>query len=801
MKQKEKSNGDQREFLRRLPVRSVIGDPAKKEKPSGMVVVRLTAEANPVEQDKVADTLSIHAEMYALKGLLRVLDSVGSPESYRLVRTTASKNILEMEREAVKSKFPPIHSLTQYWRLNLRDHSQEEINKVIEMLLSLPEVDAVWEEPLSTLPAVTPGDDPYNVNQGYQDAAPDGIDARWMWTQPDGEGVGIGIVDVEGGWRVTHEDLVGKTPTLIHGVQYASWEDHGTAVLGEIVATDNTVGVVGSAPAINSVRMSSIYDAAGVQHVADALVAAVAAMSAGEILLIELQTSFLPVETLDDRLDVIRLATARGITVVEASGNGNFDLDAWTTSGGLQRLNRSSADFVDSGAIIVAAAEPTVPHDRVSGAGYASNFGSRIDCYAWGKDVVTCGYGDLDDGGGNDDKAYTDTFKNTSAASPIIVGAAALVQSNYQATTGTLLSPVQMRALLANPATGTAQGFGLPGAIGVMPDLAAIVPTLGLVPDIYLRDAVGDTGTIPWMGSISVSPDVIVLPAPVADPQLAFGEGSGTENSATLGYEAESVHDNIIYVRVRNRGGSPANNVVATVYWSEVVTLVTPSSWNLIGNITLPLVPVGDVLTVSPALIWPSGSIPATGHYCFVVTLQHPNDPVPPMPGPFDWSSFHDMIRAQNNVTWRNFNVVNNLPDTPDAAPSFAFSLTGAEDRARLFTFEIERRLPEDAVLELEGPLDVLEHLKGDSTWKIVRDKKIKHARLVLPMLPRIILEEIRIPNGARLPCKFIFHSRKKKMAFGHGIAIRQLYKGEEIGRIVWQFAPKLRLHDEMMKK
>lgn len=787
--------------VRGLPVRPVIGNPAKKERASGMVVVRLTAEASPVEHDKVADTLAIHAEMYALKRLLSVLDSAGSPESYRLARSVPAEKILEMEHEATQSRFPPLHSLTQYWRLDLREHSREEASRILDMLISLPEVDSAWEEPLDTLPVVTPGDDPYNAGQGYQDAAPDGIDTRWTWTQPNGEGAGIGIVDVEGGWRVTHEDLAGKTPTLIHGAQYASWEDHGTAVLGVIVASDNTVGVVGSAPAITSVRMSSIYDAFGVQHTLDALVAAVAAMSVGEILLIELQSSYLPVETLDDRLDVIRLATALGITVVEPAGNGNYDLDAWTTPGGLQRLNRTSIDFVDSGAIVVAAAEPTVPHDRVSGTGYASNFGSRIDCYAWGKGVVTCGYGDLDNGGGDDDKAYTDTFKNTSSASPIIVSAAALVQSNYQATTGTLLSPVQMRALLANPATGTVQGFALPGAIGVMPDLAVIFPTLGLVPDIYLRDAVGDTGAIPWTGSISASPDVIVLPSSVADPQLTFGEGSGTENSAILGYEAESVHDNTIYVRVRNRGGSPAANVIATVYWSEVATLVTPSTWHLIGDVTLPSVPVGDVLTVSPALTWLSADIPATGHYCFVATLQHPNDPAPPTPGPLDWSSFQDMIRAHNNVTWRNFNVVNDLPDTPDATPSFAFNLAGAEDRARPFAFEIERRLPADALLELEGPLGMLERLKGERPWKLIRDENARYARLVLPTLPRIMLEEVRIPAGARLPCKFVIHPREEKVAFGHGVAIRQIYKGDDVGRIAWQFAPKLRLGHEMEKR
>ncbi len=786
---KERGNG----IVRGFPVRPGIGEPLKKERPSGMITVRLAPEASQVEEGKVAETLSVHAEICSLKGLIRALDRAESPESYRLTHTVPAEKILEMEREAAQTKFPPLHSLTQYWRLDLRERSQEEINKILEMLASLPEVDSAWEEPVDTLPVVNPGDDTYNASQGYQDPAPAGIDARWMWTQPNGEAAGIGIVDVEGGWRVTHEDLVAKSPTLIHGVQYPSWEDHGTAVLGEIVAEDNTVGVVGTGPAITSVRMSSIWDAAGVPNTTDALVAAIAAMTVGEILLIELQTYFKPVEIFDDRLDAIRLATARGITVVEAAGNGNTDLDAWTTPTGLQRLNRGSADFVDSGAIMVGASVSAVPHDRWA----YSNYGSRIDCFAWGENVTSTGYGDLDNGGGNPDKWYTDTFQGTSSASPIIVSAAALVQSNYQAATGTQLSPMQMRTILSDPTNGTVQGGGVAGDIGVMPDLRLVLPDLGLVPDIYLRDAVGDTGVVPWAGAISASPDVIVLPAPVADPQLAFGEGSGTENSAVLGYKVESGQDNTIYVRVRNRGAAAANNVVATVYWSEVATLVTPSTWNLIGSVTLPSVPATDFLTVSPALTWAKGDIPAVAHYCFVVTLEHPMDPAPPTPGPLDWNAFRDMIRANNNVTWRNFNVVNDLPDTPEATATFAFNITGAEDRARPFAFEIERRLPEDAVLEIEGPLGVLAHLKGENRWKLRRHRKGQLARLELPKLPRIGFERVRIPAGGRFPCRFRIRPGEGKVRYGHGVAIRQMYKGEELGRIGWQFAPEVDVGDD----
>ncbi len=104
-------------------------------------------------------------------------------------------------------------------------------------------------------------------------------------------------------------------------------------------------------------------------------------------------------------------------------------------------------------------------------------------------------------------------------------------------------------------------------------------------------------------------------------------------------------------------------------------------------------------------------------------------------------------------------------------------------------------------MLELEGPLGVLERLKGESPWKLIRDKKNRNARLILPMLPRIMLEEVRIPGGGRLSCKLNIHLSKGKVVFGHGVAIRQIYKGEEVGRIVWQFAPRLHFHDEMKKR
>jgi serine protease len=212
----------------------------------------------------------------------------------------------------------------------------------------------------------------------------------------------VGVADLEQGWFLGHEDFATKSPDLIYGDNrdgLGSYKgNHGTAVLGEITGDDNTVGVVGIAPHVAYARATSHYDAATntALHVADALVAALPEMDSGDVLLLEVQRSYLPTETDDADFDAVRLAVALGIVVIEAAGNGGNDLDVYTNAMGERIFDRSHADFRDSGPIMVGAASSDADHNRLG----FSNFGSRIDCYGWGEDVVSSGYADLDDGGG-----------------------------------------------------------------------------------------------------------------------------------------------------------------------------------------------------------------------------------------------------------------------------------------------------------------------------------------------------------------------------------------------------------------
>ncbi len=129
----------------------------------------------------------------------------------------------------------------------------------------------------------------------------------------------------------------------------------------------------------------------------------------------------------------------------------------WTiilTCTGRKTLNPSGPDFRDSGAILVAAGSDAIPHDRIR----HSNFGNRIDCYAWGERVSTAG-SHL----GSPEMAinsYRKKLSGTSSAAAIIAGAAILIQSITESNHHFRLGPKQMRQILSDDLLGTPSANG-----------------------------------------------------------------------------------------------------------------------------------------------------------------------------------------------------------------------------------------------------------------------------------------------------------------------------------------------------
>jgi hypothetical protein len=352
---------------------------------------------------------------------------------------------------------------------------------------------AVYEVSRAAVHEAPPASPNYTTRQGYLLPAPVGVDAAFLWTLPGGDGAGVGVVDIEGAWRFSHEDLAENKGGVIGGISYPDlhWRNHGTAVLGVIGGDRNQFGVTGIAPA-SYCAAASIFGGTGS---AGAVLAAVSHAKPGDIILIELhrpgpraggwgQQGFIPIEWWPDDFEALQYATQRGILVVEAGGNGAENLDHpdydkpargfpsdWRNP--FRRQER------DSGAILVGAGSPPPgTHGRSHGPDRSrldfSNYGAALDVQGWGREVTTCGYGDLQ-GGKDEDRWYSDTFSGTSSASPVVVGSLCCLQGALRASGRPVLTPASARRLLRETGSLQTDAPGRPASqrIGNRPDLRA----------------------------------------------------------------------------------------------------------------------------------------------------------------------------------------------------------------------------------------------------------------------------------------------------------------------------------------
>ncbi len=715
----------------------------------------------------------------------------------RTFNSVSPQRIKELTSKAVEldPSYTPV-DLNTWFTITLPKGADPE--KVVKFLQGLSIVETAYVE---SPPVPPPGlvnnslNDLYD-KQGYLDAAPNGIGAKRVWDAnvPGSDGAGTNFVDVEQGWDLTHEDL--PPVTVLYGASHG-FVEHGTCVLGVVAAVDNDLGVVGIAPRTTA-SVSCEWDTGGALDTHGAIIKAIDSMGFGDVLLLESQvykpfpgagSAYVPVECELALFDAVRLATALGIVVVEAAADGGQDLDNYLDSG-KRILDRSSADFRDSGAIMVAAcfapgSSVSTPFTWYTG----GNQGNRIDCFAWGELVMTTSTDRTTTAPGYVD--YTSEFNSTSSASAIIAGAALSVQGMAKASAiGNLLGPLQLRAVLSDPVTGTTSVDPATDKIGVMPDLERIATdVLSLLPDVYMRDHVGDDGD-PHRGPVSISPDVIVTTAAVADPQAAYGEGSGTENDFSLGDVVTPGVPNNVFVRMRDRGGADATNVDAIVYWSPPATLVTPDLWNRIGKTTLPLVPMGNILTVSNAIPWPAADVPASGHACFVAIIGNALDPAP-LPADFkDMDQFALFISRNNNVTWKNFNVVPLPPPAPMMSPMrMPFWLTGPHDKPHTMRVELVSQLPKGATAHLSIPEPAAD-LFNLSRHGVKKDTV--EGRLLIPINAhgRHILGETLLPKHLKAECDLVVHQPEGGVKKACEVSIRQFFKELEIGRITWRFEP-----------
>ncbi|MGW5983064.1 S8 family peptidase [Bacillus mycoides] len=398
----------------------------------------------------------------------------------RLFTSVSPEEIQDLE---VKAPNNVSTSLLNYYILQSKNDGREETlvdklkaSSLIEDVYMKKQEKIIPPEVKQLSVSLNPNNPRFN-KQGYLEAAPYGINAPFAWGIQGGNGNDITFVDMEYGWLLNHEDLVHQNIELMSGKNIDQHVGHGTSVLGIVSSEDNEVGNIGIAPKAKAKVISQIRDN-GQYNTADAILSAVNHLEAGDVLLLEAQAYFdgygdkyLPVEVQPDIFDAIRAGTDKGVVIIEAGANGWNDLDQFKDRNGKQILNRNSKDFKDSGAIMVGAGSSAFPHERM----WFSNYGSRIDVYGWGENVDTT----TAEKSRSVVNLYTSSFSGTSSASPIIAGAATLVQSIAKENLGQPYRPIELRTILSNHNTGTKSKDPYSDKIGVLPDLKSILVNLG----------------------------------------------------------------------------------------------------------------------------------------------------------------------------------------------------------------------------------------------------------------------------------------------------------------------------------
>ncbi|QOJ17415.1 MAG: S8 family serine peptidase [Phycisphaeraceae bacterium] len=378
--------------------------------------------------------------------------------------------IERLESRALLNSGQPQPDLRSMMRVEVVDDSIEALANDLAALRFVEWVE--FEEVLPPPPFIigggcediAPVTPSYRTNQTYRGPNP-GLNMDAAWTLGSARGGGIRVADCEYGYNANHEDLCWITmeqgQTIHPQVIANGWDEHGTAVFGEMISGDNAYGCLGLAPDAEAYFFTEWSVEQGSRR-ATCIANAIATMDAGDIVVLEMQTTgagggYGPAELNSSVWTLVKNATDAGIIVVAAAGNGNQNLDSSAYAPYMARG--------DSGAIIVGAGSSNTSHDKLS----FSTYGSRVNVQGWGQNVFTLGYGSYAQHGGDKNQRYTAGFSGTSSATPLVASACLALQSLAVEHLGRRLTPAEMRQLLVE--TGIPQGAG--GHIGPFPNVLA----------------------------------------------------------------------------------------------------------------------------------------------------------------------------------------------------------------------------------------------------------------------------------------------------------------------------------------
>ncbi len=350
-----------------------------------------------------------------------------------------------------------------------------------------------------------------------------------------GKGITIGVIDYSA--YLNHEDLVGQV-TLETGTSVflkpggANDPDHGTAVLGILVAKANNFGITGIAPEAKA-RFYPAATTLGAGRISTAIVAAGEDLGVGDVLCIPLQlgtgggATICSAGTYNTLLGV---TASLGITNVCAAGNGGYATLAPATGRnnavlvsavwpGAQTPTPVSGTKTFNAAGTVLTNTLTNPGIIAPGNSYCrwknSNYSAgnpgvsaAVDVSGWGTAICTLGRGTLWNGSNassdplqvNKLRSYQQSFGDTSGACAMIAGLIARIQATAIAMLGSAPSGERVRQVLANQLWINNQlqygSDGLPIQIG------SSVPQCNIAPGVPLPGTLSNAFYVVTLGDL-----------------------------------------------------------------------------------------------------------------------------------------------------------------------------------------------------------------------------------------------------------------------------------------------------------
>jgi hypothetical protein len=189
--------------------------------------------------------------------------------------------------------------------------------------------------------------------------------------------------------------------------------------------------------------------------------------------------------------------------------------------------------------------------------------------------------------------------------------------------------------------------------------------------DLFIRDSLQDTGTLPSNGVWYAAPDIICSQQTTyANPTQQFGTAASYATDPNQPVVAQQ--NNYFYVRAKNLAAqSQAGQMY--VYWTKASLVMTPDLWfnqplqvSINGrwqpNNPLVAVPQNGITVAQQPFAWTPPAIAPGDHFCLVGAVGTSLHAWPPPQAPTfaNFDAFLYWLRNNGNICLRNLTLVSN---------------------------------------------------------------------------------------------------------------------------------------------